>query len=607
MSDKKKKTEVKKPAPIKNPSVKKAVPTQKKEVNQSAKLTKPVTGKPTAKTVSSKKKPAVLAVKPNSKSPVKQAKPMAANSGVKKTAPKKKSTAPANVAPVVKKADKKAVSSPKKAKTTEKSASKKPIDPVTITNPKKKPASTQKTDPAKKGKNTISPATKTSKGVLKEKPAVHTTQKIHSKKKTTVKTGKGVKESLIEFEIESIEEKIEIEKDLENINAEEIILDLEHVDLFEENTAELEEKLPKKVDHKKMVDRLKALPEFNYLIKTHEDGDAISYDEIMDLMEDVNLTPEEMDLMYSMLEDHGIDYGDRDTVDKSETKEAEDSDEFILEEEEVDLKDPIKMYLKEIGKIPLLSFEEEIALAKRIEVNEIEAKQKLIESNLRLVVSIAKKYTGHSLSFLDLVQEGNVGLIRAVEKYDYRRGFRFSTYASWWIRQAVTRALADQSRVIRVPVHMVESINKIQRAERQLYQILGREPSHDEISKRLEMPVKKVREYLKVSQEPISLETPLGSDKDNRLGDFVEDKRVSSPEEKVIDDHFNLQLYEVLNQLTSREREILILRFGLFNIRPHTLEDVGKIYNVTRERIRQIEAKAIKKLQLDMKAKLEES
>ncbi len=204
-----------------------------------------------------------------------------------------------------------------------------------------------------------------------------------------------------------------------------------------------------------------------------------------------------------------------------------------IEIEEVDLKDPIKMYLKEIGKISLLSFDEEIELAKRIEAGEIEAKKKLIESNLRLVVSIAKKYTGHSLSFLDLVQEGNVGLIRAVEKYDYRRGFRFSTYASWWIRQAVTRALADQSRVIRVPVHMVESINKIQRAERRLYQKLGRSATHEEIAKELGLPEKKIREYLKVSQEPISLETPLGTDKDNRLGDFVEDKRAISPEEKV--------------------------------------------------------------------------
>lgn len=444
------------------------------------------------------------------------------------------------------------------------------------------------------------------KAKTNEKKVVKTTLKTQTIKTVLLETNPEDHDPSLDIDLDTMEEKLEIEKDLEALQTEEIIIDLEHVELFEESSVEIDDKLPKKVDHKKMVDRLKALPEFNYLIKTHEDGDAISYDEIMDLMEDVNLTPEEMDLMYTMLEDHGIDYGEREAVEKSETKEAEETDEFILEEEEVDLKDPIKMYLKEIGKIPLLSFEEEIALAKRIEADEIEAKQKLIESNLRLVVSIAKKYTGHSLSFLDLVQEGNVGLIRAVEKYDYRRGFRFSTYASWWIRQAVTRALADQSRVIRVPVHMVESINKIQRAERQLYQVLGREPSHDEISKRLEMPVKKVREYLKVSQEPISLETPLGSDKDNRLGDFVEDKRVSSPEEKVIDDHFNLQLYEVLNQLTSREREILILRFGLFNIRPHTLEDVGKIYNVTRERIRQIEAKAIKKLQMDMKAKMEE-
>jgi RNA polymerase primary sigma factor len=366
------------------------------------------------------------------------------------------------------------------------------------------------------------------------------------------------------------------------------------------------DKQTKKIDRKKKEDRLKALPEFNYLLKTHEDGDTITYEEIMDIMEDVNLSPEEMELMYSMLDDKGIEYGDRVLSEKADAKDTEESSEDYSVEEEVDLKDPIKMYLKEIGKIPLLTFAEEIELAKKIEVGDIYSKQKLIESNLRLVVSIAKKYTGHSLSFLDLVQEGNVGLIRAVEKYDYRRGFRFSTYASWWIRQAVTRALADQSRVIRVPVHMVESINKIQRAERQLYQILGREPTHEEISKRLEMPVKKVREYLKVSQEPISLETPLGSDKDNRLGDFVEDKRVSSPEESVIEEHFKEELYRQLDTLTPREREILRLRFGLENIRPHTLEDVGKIFNVTRERIRQIEAKAIKRLRADMKAKMDE-
>ena len=382
-----------------------------------------------------------------------------------------------------------------------------------------------------------------------------------------------------------------------------IVLEPEQAEVFE-NTEPLDHLEERKTREKK----LRSLPEFNHLLKTHEEGDVVSYEEIMDVMEDVKLTPEEIDLMYDLLDDEGIEFGSKNPSDeKSSDEKSHFESEELLFEEEIDLKDPIKMYLKDIGKIPLLSFEEEIDLAKQIEDGQICAKQKLIESNLRLVVSIAKKYTGHSLSFLDLVQEGNVGLIRAVEKYDYRRGFRFSTYASWWIRQAVTRALADQSRVIRVPVHMVESINKIQRAERQLYQQLGREPTHEDIAKKLDMPLKKVREYLKVSQEPISLETPLGSDKDNRLGDFVEDKRVSSPEESVIEEHFKEQLYEILDSLTPREREILRLRFGLDNIKPHTLEDVGKIFNVTRERIRQIEAKAIKRLRQDMKSKMEES
>ncbi len=346
--------------------------------------------------------------------------------------------------------------------------------------------------------------------------------------------------------------------------------------------------------------KIRAIPAFKKLLSSASKGKILEYKKIMNVMGKVSLSDTDMEVMYAILDQEGIDYGDP----LKEGEEAHTKPEEI-EIEEVDLKDPIKMYLKEIGKISLLSFDEEIELAKRIEAGEIEAKKKLIESNLRLVVSIAKKYTGHSLSFLDLVQEGNVGLIRAVEKYDYRRGFRFSTYASWWIRQAVTRALADQSRVIRVPVHMVESINKIQRAERRLYQKLGRSATHEEIAKELGLPEKKIREYLKVSQEPISLETPLGTDKDNRLGDFVEDKRAISPEEKVVDLHFKDQLYEVLNNLTDREREILLLRFGLENVRPHTLEEVGKIFNVTRERIRQIEAKAIKRLRQDMKARIE--
>lgn len=413
-----------------------------------------------------------------------------------------------------------------------------------------------------------------------------TTQKTSTAKKATEKKVKKAAETVKPSRKKKMEKKLGKEEQFEKVEP------LEHLQ---------ERKLKEK--------KLRSLPEFSYLLKTHEVGDVLSYEEIMDLMEDVKLTPEEIDLMYDMLDDEGIEFGPKPTSENEKSSEEKTpfEAEEILYEEEIDLKDPIKMYLKDIGKIPLLTFAQEIELAKEIEDGKIASKQKLIESNLRLVVSIAKKYTGHSLSFLDLVQEGNVGLIRAVEKYDYRRGFRFSTYASWWIRQAVTRALADQSRVIRVPVHMVESINKIQRAERQLYQHLGREPTHEEIAKKLEMPLKKVREYLKVSQEPISLETPLGSDKDNRLGDFVEDKRVSSPEESVIEEHFKDQLYEVLDSLTPREREILRLRFGLDNIKPHTLEDVGRIFNVTRERIRQIEAKAIKRLRQDMKSKMEEN
>lgn len=362
----------------------------------------------------------------------------------------------------------------------------------------------------------------------------------------------------------------------------------------------------KKSENKKneSIRNLRAIPEVDYLLKTRESGDIVSYDEIMDLMEDINLAPEEVDRIYDLLMAEGIEFGKKEEA--KEEKEYEESEDFLTEEEEIDLKDPIKMYLKEIGKIPLLTFDEEVELAKKIENGDVEAKKKLIESNLRLVVSIAKKYTRHSLSFLDLVQEGNVGLIRAVEKYDYRRGFRFSTYASWWIRQAVTRALADQSRVIRVPVHMVESINKIQRTERYLYQEIGREPSHEEIAKNIGLPLRKVREYLRISQDPVSLETPLGTDKDNKLGDFVEDKRISSPEDYVIEERFNDQLYDILATLTPREREILRLRFGLDNIKPHTLEDVGKIFNVTRERIRQVEAKAIKRLKQEMKIKNEE-
>ena len=288
----------------------------------------------------------------------------------------------------------------------------------------------------------------------------------------------------------------------------------------------------------------------------------------------------------------------------------DDDDEVVLtEEDEVDvenidlsvpdgvsIEDPVRMYLKEIGKVPLLSAEEEIELAKRMEEGDEEAKKKLAEANLRLVVSIAKRYVGRGMLFLDLIQEGNLGLIKAVEKFDYRKGYKFSTYATWWIRQAITRAIADQARTIRIPVHMVETINKLIRVSRQLLQELGREPTPEEIAAEMNMPVERVREILKISQEPVSLETPIGEEEDSHLGDFIQDDNVPVPVDAAAYTLLREQLEEVLNTLTDREKKVLSLRFGLEDGRGRTLEEVGKEFNVTRERIRQIEAKALRKL-----------
>lgn len=262
----------------------------------------------------------------------------------------------------------------------------------------------------------------------------------------------------------------------------------------------------------------------------------------------------------------------------------------------VRMSDPVRMYLKEIGRVPLLNAEQEIVLAKRIEVGEEEAKQELAEANLRLVVSIAKRYVGRGMSFLDLIQEGNMGLMKAVDKFDYRLGFKFSTYATWWIRQAITRAIADQARTIRIPVHMVETINKLIRIQRQLLQDLGREPTPEEIGAEMDMPTNKVRDILKIAQEPVSLETPIGEEDDSHLGDFIEDKEATSPEQHASYEMLKEQLEEVLDTLTDREENVLRLRFGLDDGRTRTLEEVGRVFGVTRERIRQIEAKALRKL-----------
>ena len=332
----------------------------------------------------------------------------------------------------------------------------------------------------------------------------------------------------------------------------------------------------------------------------------ITYDDLERYLPQEALSEAEiMDNVYSNLLELGIDVRDEDKIQELQQGELlpQASMEDLAELESVSIADPVRMYLREIGKIPLLTPEEEIELAKRIEDGDEEAKRKLIEANLRLVVSIAKKYIGRGLSFLDLIQEGNLGLIRAVEKFDYRKGFKFSTYATWWIRQAITRAIADQARTIRIPVHMVETINKLIRVSRQLVQQLGREPATEEIAQALGLPPEKVEDIQRIAQEPVSLETPIGEEEDSQLGDFLEDKESPNPEEATAGQLLREQLEEMLGELTEREREVLRLRFGLEDGHAHTLEEVGKRFNVTRERIRQIEAKALRKLRHPSRSK----
>ena len=300
-----------------------------------------------------------------------------------------------------------------------------------------------------------------------------------------------------------------------------------------------------------------------------------------------------------------------DIDEEDEIQELDEIEDEVIDLESIDLSvpdgvsvdDPVRMYLKEIGKVPLLSMEEEVELAKRIEEGEEIAKDKLVEANLRLVVSIAKRYVGRGMQFLDLIQEGNLGLIKAAEKFDYRKGYKFSTYATWWIRQSITRSIADQARTIRIPVHMVETINRLIRTSRQLLQELGREPQPEEIGERLNMPVERVREIMKMSQEPVSLETPIGEEDDSHLGDFLKDDKSATPVDAASYMLLREQLGEVMNSLTEREKQVLILRFGLIDGRARTLEEVGKVFEVTRERIRQIEAKALRKLRHPSRSK----
>ena len=362
---------------------------------------------------------------------------------------------------------------------------------------------------------------------------------------------------------------------------------------MEENIAKFGEKLKQLVAHGKKNKSILELQEIN------------------DFFSDMELDAEQMEKVYEYLEANHIDVlrvsGDGDGIE--ELDDVDDSDIVLTDEDDVDMEkidlsvpdgisieDPVRMYLKEIGKVPLLSADEEVELAKRMAEGDEDAKKRLAEANLRLVVSIAKRYVGRGMLFLDRIQEGNLGLIKAVEKFDYHKGFKFSTYATWWIRQAITRAIADQARTIRIPVHMVETINKLIRVSRQLLQELGREPTPEEIAAELDMPVERVREILKISQEPVSLETPIGEEEDSHLGDFIQDDNVPVPAEAAAQTLLKEQLDEVLDTLTEREQKVLRLRFGMDDGRARTLEEVGKEFDVTRERIRQIEAKALRKL-----------
>ncbi len=338
------------------------------------------------------------------------------------------------------------------------------------------------------------------------------------------------------------------------------------------------------------------------LVEKGKGKGMLTYKEIMDAFEEIELQPEQVEKIYETLEKMGIDVVGEIDQEAEEVPADEEEPDYSVPDG-INIDDPVRMYLKEIGKVQLLTGEEEVELAQRMEQGDPIAKRRLAEANLRLVVSIAKRYVGRGMLFLDLIQEGNLGLIKAVEKFDYRKGFKFSTYATWWIRQAITRAIADQARTIRIPVHMVETINKLIRVSRQLLQELGREPQPEEIAKEMNMSIDKVREIMKISQEPVSLETPIGEEEDSHLGDFIPDDDAPAPAEAAAFLLLKEQLIDVLDTLTPREEKVLRLRFGLDDGRARTLEEVGREFSVTRERIRQIEAKALRKLRHPSRSK----
>lgn len=388
--------------------------------------------------------------------------------------------------------------------------------------------------------------------------------------------------------------------------------------MAEKNNAMLEKDILNDIVAESGVEEIEAMPEVQFLLKKGKEKGTLNNIDIEEVLDKKDLEPDEIDSIYILLQKEGInlsfkevelDAGDIDIdadINVAELKEIEAEEDAVKEvdvSDAVSVNDPVRLYLKEIGKVPLLTAEQEMSLAKRMEAGDDDAKKELAEANLRLVVSIAKRYVGRGMSFLDLIQEGNLGLIKAVEKFDYTKGFKFSTYATWWIRQAITRAIADQARTIRIPVHMVETINKLIRVSRQLLQEYGREPTPAEIGKEMGFSEEKVREIQKIAQDPVSLETPIGEEEDSHLGDFIPDDEAPAPAEAASFALLKEQLIEVLNTLTDREEKVLRLRFGLDDGRARTLEEVGKEFNVTRERIRQIEAKALRKLRHPSRSK----
>ncbi len=432
--------------------------------------------------------------------------------------------------------------------------------------------------------------------------------------------GRTKKEEKENEEIEKVQKtkkktspKIENKEKTENKKTDKKKTETKSKEVVEEKKVEKEEKTTKKkakeikkIENPQTEEEI-ANNKVYSILKTAKESGKITYGELASQLGDV--TPDQIDKVFDVFEELGVDVLKDDTDDEPDIEDLEEVEEIKLEDmnvtsmEGISVDDPVRMYLREIGRIPLLTFEEELELAKKILEDDEEAKQKLAESNLRLVVSIAKKYVGRGMLFLDLIQEGNMGLIKAVEKFDYTKGFKFSTYATWWIRQAITRAIADQARTIRIPVHMVETINKLIRTSRHLLQQLGREPTPEEIAQEMEITVEKVMEIQKIAQDPVSLETPIGEEDDSHLGDFIPDDESPAPQDSAAYTLLKEQLEEVMETLTPREAKVLKLRFGLEDGKARTLEEVGREFQVTRERIRQIEAKALRKLRHPSRSK----